>query len=69
MASRGSVIPLFLGQIEAGEPITVTDPQMSGVEAVPVGQLAGQPVDRLLDGHERSARGLRVSDVPAAVER
>jgi len=29
MASRGSVIPLFLQQIQAGEPLTVTDPNMS----------------------------------------
>lgn len=29
MASRGSVIPLFLSQIENGEAITVTDPNMS----------------------------------------
>ncbi|KMQ71134.1 polysaccharide biosynthesis protein [Chryseobacterium koreense] len=29
MASRGSVIPLFLNQIQKGEPITITDPQMS----------------------------------------
>lgn len=29
MASRGSVIPLFLSQIEKGESITVTDPSMS----------------------------------------
>lgn len=29
MASRGSVIPLFLNQIKKGEPITVTDPNMS----------------------------------------
>ena len=29
MASRGSVIPLFLGQIQKGEPITITDPNMS----------------------------------------
>lgn len=29
MASRGSVIPLFLSQIQKGEPITITDPQMS----------------------------------------
>jgi UDP-glucose 4-epimerase len=29
MASRGSVIPLFLQQILAGEPITVTDPAMT----------------------------------------
>ncbi|MGD0832489.1 MAG: polysaccharide biosynthesis protein [Terracidiphilus sp.] len=29
MASRGSVIPLFLRQIQAGEPLTVTDPNMT----------------------------------------
>ena len=29
MASRGSVIPLFARQIAAGEPITVTDPEMT----------------------------------------
>ena len=29
MASRGSVIPLFIQQIKAGKPITVTDPQMT----------------------------------------
>ncbi len=29
MASRGSVIPLFTNQIRAGEPITITDPDMT----------------------------------------
>ena len=29
MGSRGSVIPLFLKQIKVGEPITITDPNMS----------------------------------------
>lgn len=29
MASRGSVIPLFISQIKAGTPITVTDPEMT----------------------------------------
>jgi UDP-N-acetylglucosamine 4,6-dehydratase/5-epimerase len=29
MASRGSVIPLFVEQIRAGQPITVTDPKMT----------------------------------------
>jgi UDP-glucose 4-epimerase len=29
MASRGSVIPLFLDQIRAGKPLTVTDPEMT----------------------------------------
>lgn len=29
MASRGSVIPLFIRQIQEGQPITVTDPQMT----------------------------------------
>jgi UDP-N-acetylglucosamine 4,6-dehydratase/5-epimerase len=29
MASRGSVIPLFVDQIRAGQPLTVTDPHMT----------------------------------------
>ena len=29
MCSRGSVIPLFIDQIKAGEPITITDPEMT----------------------------------------
>ena len=29
MASRGSVIPLFIEQIKAGQPITITDPDMT----------------------------------------
>ncbi len=29
MASRGSVIPLFIEQIRAGKPITITDPHMT----------------------------------------
>lgn len=29
MASRGSVIPLFLTQIQAGKPLTITDPDMT----------------------------------------
>lgn len=29
MASRGSVIPLFIDQIKAGRPITITDPDMT----------------------------------------
>jgi UDP-glucose 4-epimerase len=29
MASRGSVIPLFVSQIKAGKPVTITDPNMT----------------------------------------
>ncbi len=29
MASRGSVIPLFVDQIKSGQPLTVTDPEMT----------------------------------------
>lgn len=29
MASRGSVIPLFINQIQSGQPLTITDPKMT----------------------------------------
>lgn len=29
MASRGSVIPLFIDQLQAGKPLTITDPEMT----------------------------------------
>lgn len=29
MASRGSVIPLFINQLQSGKPLTITDPQMT----------------------------------------
>jgi UDP-N-acetylglucosamine 4,6-dehydratase len=29
MASRGSVIPLFISQIKSGKPLTITDPEMT----------------------------------------
>lgn len=29
MASRGSVIPLFLNQLQSGQPLTITDPEMT----------------------------------------
>jgi UDP-N-acetylglucosamine 4,6-dehydratase/5-epimerase len=29
MASRGSVIPLFMSQLQAGQPLTITDPNMT----------------------------------------
>jgi UDP-N-acetylglucosamine 4,6-dehydratase/5-epimerase len=53
MASRGSVIPLFLSQILAGQPITVTDPRMTrfmmtiedAVDLVVYAFLNGKPGD------------------------
>ena len=53
MASRGSVIPLFIDQIKRGRPLTVTDPQMTrfmmtiedAVELVVYAFTHGQPGD------------------------
>lgn len=56
MASRGSVIPLFLQQIEAGAPLTVTDPEMtrfmmnldSAIDLVLFAFERGRPGDRFV---------------------
>jgi UDP-glucose 4-epimerase len=53
MASRGSVIPLFVSQLKAGTPITITDPEMTrfmmsladAVELVLFAYKNGQPGD------------------------
>jgi len=53
MASRGSVIPLFIDQIKQGKPLTVTDPNMTrfmmsiddAVDLVLVAYEHGQPGD------------------------
>lgn len=53
MASRGSVIPLFIEQIQQGNPLTVTDPNMTrfmmtiedAVELVVYAFINGQPGD------------------------
>ena len=39
----------------------IADAQVAGVEAVPVGELAGQPVHGLLERHERRAGLLGVA--------
>jgi UDP-glucose 4-epimerase len=56
MASRGSVIPLFLQQIEAGAPLTITDPEMtrfmmnldSAIDLVLFAFEHGRPGDRFV---------------------
>jgi UDP-glucose 4-epimerase len=53
MASRGSVIPLFVSQLKAGTPVTITDPEMTrfmmslddAVELVLFAYKNGQPGD------------------------
>jgi UDP-glucose 4-epimerase len=62
MASRGSVIPLFLEQIQRGEPLTVTDSSMTRFMMT-----LGDAVDLVLFAFENGQPGdLFVQKAPAA---
>ena len=65
MCSRGSVIPLFIDQIKAGKPITITDPEMTRFlmnldEAVDLVKFAfehGNPGDLFIQKSDASTIG------------
>jgi len=62
MASRGSVIPLFLDQIKAGKPITITNPDMTRFMMT-----LDDAVDLVLYAFEHEEQGdLFVQKAPAA---
>lgn len=62
MASRGSVIPLFLDQIEQGKPITITNPDMTRFMMT-----LEDAVDLVLYAYENGKQGdLFVQKAPAA---
>ncbi|QBH19148.1 NAD-dependent epimerase/dehydratase family protein [Alcaligenes faecalis] len=62
MASRGSVIPLFIGQIREGKPITITDPNMTRFMMT-----LSDAVDLVLYAFEHGDNGdLFVQKAPAA---
>jgi UDP-N-acetylglucosamine 4,6-dehydratase len=62
MASRGSVIPLFLNQLKSGSPITVTDPGMTRFMMT-----LDQAVDLVLFAFENGQSGdIFVQKAPAA---
>ena len=62
MASRGSVIPLFLDQIQAGKPITITNPEMTRFMMT-----LEDAVDLVLYAFEHGEQGdLFVQKAPAA---
>ncbi|HRK86038.1 MAG TPA: polysaccharide biosynthesis protein [Alcaligenes faecalis] len=62
MASRGSVIPLFIGQIREGKPITITDPNMTRFMMT-----LSDAVDLVLYAFEHGNNGdLFVQKAPAA---
>jgi len=62
MASRGSVIPLFIDQICANEPLTITDPQMTRFMMT-----LSDAVDLVLYAFEHGKNGdLFVQKAPAA---
>jgi len=62
MASRGSVIPLFVDQLKAGQPLTITDPNMTRFM-----MSIEDAVDLVLYAFEHAAPGdLFVQKAPAA---
>ncbi len=62
MASRGSVIPLFIDQIKKGEPITITDPNMTRFMMT-----LEDAVNLVIYAYEHSANGdIFVQKSPAA---
>lgn len=62
MASRGSVIPLFVDQIKAGKPITITNPEMTRFMMT-----LEDAVDLVLYAFEQGVQGdLFVQKAPAA---
>lgn len=73
MCSRGSVIPLFIDQIKAGKPITITDPNMTRFlmnldEAVDLVQFAfehANPGDLFIQKSDAST----ISDLAKAVQK
>jgi len=62
MASRGSVIPLFIDQVRSGKPITITDPNMTRFM-----MSLDQAVDLVLFAFENGQNGdIFVQKAPAA---
>lgn len=62
MASRGSVIPLFINQVRSGKPITITDPSMTRFM-----MSLDQAVDLVLFAFENGESGdIFVQKAPAA---
>lgn len=62
MASRGSVIPLFIAQIKAGLPLTVTDPHMTRFL-----MSLEDSVDLVIHAYEHGAQGdIFVQKAPAS---
>ncbi|MDM0090586.1 MULTISPECIES: polysaccharide biosynthesis protein [unclassified Variovorax] len=65
MASRGSVIPLFVNQVLAGKPITITDPEMTRFMMT-----LSDAVDLVLFAFEHGKNGdIFVQKAPAATVR